>query len=179
MAHTRSESPGLALICTLIVMGVFCLDCSRKLVVVKTTRTPSGPVSQEQGLSDSVAGRHLRDGLILYRQDNHPAARREFEQTLVIDPQSWLAYYYLGLMNKNVEQFDSARRQFDLSLRYAPQDKRSRSLVYVAVGECWELQQDYGRARMKFLMAQNLHPQSAAAEAGLRRIEKMAALKSE
>lgn len=149
------------------------------MTVIKTTRAASDSVSKRQGLPDSAAGRHLRDGLILYRQNNHPAARQEFEQTLVIDPRSWLAYYYLGLMDKNVENFGSARRQFDLSLKYAPQDKRSRSLVYVAAGECWELQQDYGRARMKFLMAQNLHPQSVAAEAGLRRIEKVAALKSE
>lgn len=148
-------------------------------MVIKTNRVASGPALTEQGPNGSEAQRHLQDGLILYRQGNHRSARQEFEQTLVIDSQSWLAYYYLGLIDKNDENFESARRQFDLSLQYAPQDKRSRSLVYIAAGECWESQQDYGRARLKFLMAQNLHPQSAAAEAGLRRIEKVAALKSE
>lgn len=179
MALIRKNPPGLALICILIATGGLCLDCSRNLVVIKTNRVASSPALKEQGANSSKAERHLQDGLILYRQGNHRAARQEFEQTLTIDPQSWLAHYYLGLIDKNDENFESARRQFDLSLQYAPQDKRSRSLVYIATGECWELQLDYGRAKMKYLMARNLHPQSAAAEAGLRRIEKVAALKSE
>ncbi len=148
--------------------------CSQRIQLVKARRLdPPQEMDQRderEPHASSSYDRLIEDGLVLYRRADLKGARRLFERATAIDSTYWLGHYYLGLALTDAGEHAQARADLLSSLDYAPRDKRIRSLIYVALAECWESQGNMGQARLNFLTALNLDPASAPATQGLERV---------
>jgi Flp pilus assembly protein TadD len=111
--------------------------------------------------------------LILLRQGDLEAADRHFRQAADIDPMDWRSHYYLGLTLIKRERYAGAHQELNTSLSLAPGEKRIRCLIYLAIGECWEKQGNLGQAKLSYITALNLNPDSTPAADGLARVEKL------
>ncbi len=129
---------------------------------------PADQPTESRWDNDSDHG--LGDGLMLYRQGNLDAAQLFFEEVVAGNHVHWLAHYYLGLVHCKNKSYGQAIAQLHLSLDQAPRDNRSRALIYVALGECFERNGESGRAEQHYRTALNLHPQSSPAQDGLERL---------
>ena len=155
----------------------FLAGCGKQYKVVRTHQKTENREKAESFLdeksSDVSDDRYFNDGLILYRQGQNKRARIQFEKSINFYQKNWLAYYYLGLIMSKEGVYPKAILQFNQSLKYAPGEKRSRSLIYVAIGESWEYQGEYGKATQNYQMALNLYPESVAAKEGLNRVAEL------
>lgn len=151
--------------------------CTQRITVVKaglenreiqTSNRTSQPNS-----SDPTYDSCLSDGLILFRQGDYEGARRLFEHAININATGWQAHYYLGLTLNKEGKHSLARASFQASLAFAPNDKRTRSLIYIAMAEGWEKQGNLGQAKLNYITALNLCPESSSAVDGLERVERL------
>jgi tetratricopeptide (TPR) repeat protein len=153
--------------------------CSKEYTVVKAHEQAGGasvPATLPDGQSgDEGLSQDLKDGLILYRQGQNARAIDLFEKAIMADNTNWLGHYYLGLALTKETAYQGALRQFRASLKFAA-DNRSRSMVYVAMGETWEAQGELGRAKQNYHTALNLHPESSGAQSGLKRLAEVSQL---
>jgi pentatricopeptide repeat protein len=156
---------------------VIAVSCSHKMTVVKAKQEKLGGHNSghkiESGLSDPAYDSCLSDGLILFRQGDFEKARRLFEQAISANITGWQAHYYLGLVFDRKQEYALAQRILNSSLTYAPDDKRARSRIYLAMAESWEKQGKLGQAKLNYITALNLCPDSPPATAGLERIERL------
>ena len=113
----------------------------------------------------------LNEGLSLFRSGDFGLALEKFKMSLAIDSTNWLSCYYHGLSQVKLGVPSAAGRSLHRSLEYAPADKRLRSRIYTALGETREMQGEYQRAKLDYLTALNLNPESADAQEGIDRIE--------
>lgn len=120
---------------------------------------------------DSAASERLDNGIALYQHGDLDSARRVFEEVLAGSPSNWRAYYFLGLIHNRCERYGRAEAYLNRSLRYAPADKTRRSLIYIALAVSFEQRNDLSRAKLKYLTALNLNPQSPEAREALKRLE--------
>ena len=163
-----------------IIVIAACLylgGCGRDYTVVKAERrvTPQSDrtTPSNKSASQERSSRYVTDGLILYRQGNNVEARQCFHQALKADSASWLAHYCLALTLSKDENWERALDHLRTSLEFAPADKRTRSLIHLAMGQIRESQGSYGRARQHYRTALNLHPESSGAVEGLKRIAEL------
>lgn len=160
-----------------ILILSFLAVCGKQYTVVKTHQKTDAPDKVESFLdeksSDVADDRYFSDGLILFRQGQNQRARVQFQKSIDFYQNNWLAYYYLGLIMSKEGIYPKAISQFHQSLKYAPGEKRSRSLIYVAIGETWEYQGEYGKATQNYQMALNLYPESVTARDGLNRVAEL------
>lgn len=158
-------------ITTFLVLIVLVLaDCGKRMTVTKARLAERGaPATTVSPASE----RSFSDGLSLYRADKLEAAAKYFHQAVQADPAHWQAHYFLGLIYR--KQFDekAAVAALHQALTHAPRESRERSLIYLALGELWEQQGDLSRAKLSYHTALNLHPGSARAQSGLRRLEQL------
>ena len=144
--------------------------CAKQMTVTRARLAERG------GQSVSVlpeSGKSFSDGLSLYRADELDAAAEYFALAVEIDSTNWQAHYFLGLVY--LKQFDgtSAIAALHAALTHAPEASRERALIYLALGELWEQQGDYSRAKLGYHTALNLDPGSSRAQAGLKRLEQL------
>jgi len=160
-----------------ITACLFLGGCGRDYTVVKaefreTPRSGRDTTPEEWAFREQ-SSQYVTDGLILFRQGNNVKARQCFQQALETDSASWLAHYCLGLTLSKDESWDNALDHLRSSLEYAPADKRTRSLIHLAMGQIRESQGSYGRARQHYRTALNLHPESSGAVEGLKRLAEL------
>jgi tetratricopeptide (TPR) repeat protein len=163
-----------------IVVSMACLllgGCGRDYTVVKAQPKERHKLDRatppEELASREQSSQYVTDGLILFRQGDNVKARHCFQQALETDGASWLAHYCLGLVLSKDESWDTALDHLRASLEYAPADKRTRSLIHLAMGQVRESQGSYGQARQHYRTALNLHPESSGAAQGLKRIAEL------
>ena len=160
-----------------ILILFYLAGCGKQYKVVKThQKTGEGEIAEkfiDNNSSDVADDRYFHDGLILFRQGQNKRARIQFEKSIDYYQKNWLSYYYLGLIMNKEGIYPEAISQFHLSLKYAPGEKRSRSLIYVAIGESWEYQGEYGKATQNYQMALNLYPESVTAKEGLNQVAEL------
>jgi len=156
----------------LIVAG-----CSQRIAVVKArqdhleSQVPDrnkGSNSRNPAYDD-----YLNDGLVLFRQGDFDGARRLFGQAVSVNITGWQAHYYLGLALGKKQEHALARNSLNSSLTCAPNDKRTRSRIYLAMAQSWEKQGRLGQAELNYITALNLCPDSSPATAGLERVERL------
>jgi len=112
----------------------------------------------------------FQDGLILYRQDDLINAENKFSQFLEKQPNDWLALYYLGHCRSAAKDCAQALEHYNNSLNFAPNDKRSRAMIYLSVGVCQEQTNEIAKARQSYHMALQLNPSLTEARNGLERL---------
>ena len=120
--------------------------------------------------ADSVAGRHLEDGISFYRSGSYPAAVAHLDSAAQSDPTCWTAYYFLGLCRKELGDASAAQDNLLIALNQAPSDPRTRSHIYVALGEVALDLGNLSSARLNYVTAINLWPESASAQQALERL---------
>jgi tetratricopeptide (TPR) repeat protein len=151
--------------------------CSQKITVVKARQdkldSQTFSYKSQPNSSDPAYDGYLSDGLILFRQGEFEKARYFFEQAIGANITGWQAHYYLGLTLCKKQEHSLAQNSFNSSLTYAPNDKRTRSRIYLAMAESWEEQGNLGQAELNYITALNLFPDSSPATAGLKRIERL------
>jgi len=160
-----------------VLILFYLAGCGKQYTVVKTHQKTGDREKAESFLYeksfDVADDRYFNDGLILYRQGQNQRARIQFQKSIDFYHNNWLAYYYLGLIMSKDGIYSKAISQFHQSLKYAPGEKRSRALIYVAIGETWEYQGEYGKANQNYQMALNLYPESVTARDGLNRVAEL------
>jgi len=159
---------------TILAFIAIFVGCAQRITIIKARYKSSesmisDPKNQPYS-SRPTYDNYLNDGLILFRQGDSRGACRLFECAIDIDSINWRAYYYLGLTLSSEGEYDLARNSFNSSLAQAPNDKRTRSLIYLALAESWEKQGELGQAELNYITALNLYPNSSPATDGLRRI---------
>ena len=151
--------------------------CTQRMTVVKARQdkldSHISDSKNQPNMSDRAYDSYLSDGLILFRQGNFEGARRMFEQAINANITGWQAHYYLGLALNKKQEHSLAQNSFNSSLTYAPNDKRTRSRIYLAMAESWEKQGKLGQAKLNYITALNLFPDSSPATAGLERVEQL------
>lgn len=115
----------------------------------------------------------FQDGLILYRQGDLVHAETKFSQLLNNQPNDWLALYYLGHCRSAVNDCIHALEHYHASLNLAPNDKRSRAMIYLALGVCQEQTKKSAQARQSYHMALKLNPELTEARNGLERLSSL------
>lgn len=143
--------------------------CTQRVAIVKATPEKKSPPPGYT--ADPAADTLLKEGMMIFRQGEYERARRYFELALQKGTDDWQAYYYLGLIYSKRNSHAQAMDNFTASLAYAPYDKRTRSRIYVAMGQTWEKQGKFGQAKLNYITALNLYPKSEPAEDGLKRVE--------
>ena len=157
--------------CALIIVLMILTGCGRKMTTVK-----AGLVDQDSStvaLPTSLSEESFDNGLSLFRAGQDEAATRFFTQAIEADATNWKAHYYLGLVYKKRPAQTAAMASLHTALTHAPEHKKDRSLIYLALGELWEQQGDLSRAQLNFRTALNLHPGSTRAMAGLSRVKRL------
>ena len=151
--------------------------CTQRITVVKAglenSEIQTSDRKGQSNSSDPIYDSYLNDGLILFRQADYDGACRLFAQAIEISASGWQAHYYLGLALGKKGKHSLARGSFQASLAFAPDDKRTRSRIYVAMAEGWEKQGNLGQAKLNYITALNLCPESSSAIDGLERIERL------
>ncbi|HWR82307.1 MAG TPA: hypothetical protein VN285_03295 [Candidatus Deferrimicrobium sp.] len=104
------------------------------------------------------------------RQGELTSACRQFERAIEIESTGWQAHYYLGLVLGRQERYEESLESLHSGLAFAPQDKRVRSRIYLALAECWENQRKYRHAELNYITALNLDPDSSPAADGVARM---------
>ncbi len=158
-------------ICLFIITG-----CSRHFTVIRAQQKTGNPTVQNTNTSTTERSfeETMREGLILFRQGNMEASQLQFEKAIEQSPYNWRGYYYLGLVLTKKEQYAPASSRLFNSLDYAPEDKRERSLIYVAIAENYEAQGEFGKAELNYHTALNLNPNSQQARNGMLRLKRRA-----
>ena len=157
--------------CALIIVLMILIGCGRKMTTVK-----AGLVDQDSptaALPTSLSDECFDNGLSLFRAGQNEAATRFFAQAIEADSTNWKAHYYLGLVYKKRLTQTAAMASLHTALTHAPEYKKDRSLIYLALAELWEQQGDFSRAQLNFRTALNLYPGSTRALAGLSRVERL------
>lgn len=161
-----------ALLSLAIVTG-----CSQRMTVVKAKQdkldSQTFSYKSQPDSSHPAYDSYLSDGLILFRQGDFERATDLFEQAISINKTGWQAHYYMGLALSKKQKHALAQSSYNYSLTYAPNDKRTRSRIYLAMAESWEKQGNLGQAELNYMTALNLFPDSSPAMAGLERIQQL------
>ena len=161
----------LSLLMTCII--IMLISCGPSLTSVKTfpVVTSSKSVSADKNHKtdqDSL----LNNGLRFYHEGNYKAAAGVFHQAVKEFPADWRFYYYLGVTQYETKKYDSAVINLESSLNLAPDDRLTRSTIYLFLGESWERLEFPGRAMLNFHTALNLNPESEEARLALYRLNK-------
>ncbi len=143
--------------------------CSHGPEVVRAERRTSTTVGSSSG--DAGAARALGDGISLFRRGELRAAARHFERVKISEPYNWMGHYYLGLIALAQDRWEPAEVDLHRSLKWAPDEPRIRSRIYVALGEAAEGQGRAASAKLSYLTALNLWPDAASAQDALSRLE--------
>lgn len=158
---------GMAVIVVwLIILAVAC--GSHRADVVKAQYYQPAP--RQSMLPD--AQNHLNDGVSMFRAGRHESAADHLRKCLAVDSTVWSAHYYLGLVLLAQEQPEAATVELRSGLTLAPPDSRTRSRIYVALGQVEENLGHASQAKLNFLTALNLWPESGPARAGLERLSR-------
>ncbi|HOP05959.1 MAG TPA: tetratricopeptide repeat protein [candidate division Zixibacteria bacterium] len=159
----------------LILTGII-LSCGNHPDVIRTNHQPSQLATLAvDSLSDREADSDasLKEGLALFRTGNYERAQTLFEKSLEENYRNWKAHYYLGLTLRLRDMPDQALAALHHGLRLAPDDPRARSRIYVAIGEVSESTGAIGKARISFMTALQIWPESDSARDGLARLENL------
>lgn len=163
-----------ALLCVYVALQLMFLDgCSNRVTVVKAQLVEAPPAAETV---DSLRARQeeydarIRDGLILFRQEEFEAAAEQFREAVAIDNRSWQPYYFLGLVAMEQGQPHLALGLLEESLDCSPPEDRARSRVYLAIAEAFESLGQWDRAEVNYRTALNLYPGSSTARAALDRL---------
>lgn len=124
----------------------------------------------EQVIVDTSISIYFSQGFTLYQKEFYDSARIIFDIALSINNTDWRIYYYLGMIATRFQEYEKAEMYLQSGLTYSPDDKKKRSLIYVALGKNDEQQGSYEKAKQRFIMALNLNQYSKYAKQGLKRL---------
>jgi len=166
MSYLRIKQ-SLSVLPVALVIAIVCVSCGKRTEIIKTSMRPElSLVSKAQ----EDASRHLSDGVAFFRSGKCELARDHLVKSIGLAPSDWMAHYYLGLVEISLVMLPKAEGSLHKALSQAPKDNRTRSRIYVALGQLAQMNGQLGQARLDFQMALNLWPQSAAARLELDRL---------
>jgi len=95
-----------------------------------------------------------------YENQRYQLADSLFTDLLLVDESNWQTPYYLGLINLKKEQFLQSENHLFKALDLVDQLKENRALVYFTLGRLYECQQNLASAKLSYLTAYRLNPNS-------------------
>lgn len=146
-----------ALVAALLIAG-----CGHSPEVIRAAPRPQPAVSADD---------HLAEGVSLFRSGHLDRAEGHLSTALAHDPSNWTAHYYLGLVLAAADDLATASVELHQALDLAPSDGRTRSRIYYALGQVNEQLGRNGKARLAYLTALNLWPNSHSARTAMRRLD--------
>jgi len=149
--------------------------CGRKMTTTKARLVEPKQVENRSAAGDvSIESEEYFDnGLSLFRAGESKTAAEFFVRAIKADSSNWKAHYYLGLAYRKDGDLRAAVTSLHDALTYATTRHRDRSMIYLALGELFEEQEDFSRAQLSYRTALNLYPGSDRARAGLKRVEQL------
>jgi len=84
---------------------------------------------------DNESRQYFEQGIAAFEQDEIEIARERFQRALEANSTNAVAYQYLGFIAVEDEDPDAALRNFDLSRKFAPDD-RNRALAWYHLANC-------------------------------------------
>ncbi|MFQ5499872.1 MAG: tetratricopeptide repeat protein [Candidatus Zixiibacteriota bacterium] len=113
----------------------------------------------------------ITSGLDFYRAGALDSAAICFQRVSLHSPNRWRAEYLLGAIDVAGQLWQNALLHYQSALDMAHSaNVQDRSLIYVAIGRCYEQAGDRGRARQHYMSGLNLDPQSTSAAQSLKRL---------
>lgn len=161
----KQAPPVLVAVLFLLTIGS---SCGKRPEIIKATMRPQ---LSERQISKEAARDHLSDGVASFRAGESEVARECLLKSTSLVPSDWMARYYLGLVEMSLVMLPEAECSLHLALTNAPKENRTRSRIYVALGQLAEMTGRTGQAQLDFQMALNLWPKSAAARLELDRLK--------
>jgi len=161
--------------CTLVIVLLAAAGCNRRMTTTKARLVqpqPAADQSAPKALSPQ-SEECFDNGLSLFRAGRDEAAVDFFVRAVVADSSNWKAHYYLALVHKKHAAQRAALASLHAALTFAPDQRRDRSMIYLALGELFEQLEDFSRAQLSYRTALNLYPGSDRALAGLNRVEQL------
>ncbi len=165
----------LLLAAALLLTAALLFACTQRIVVVRKSRidqpaTNNAPVQpgNHRAFQDC-----LDEGLMLLRQEKYEGARFLLRQATNLNPESWQAYYYRGLVSSRCDQYARAHDLLDSALIYAPRDNRTRGRIYLLLAQTCEQRGRLGQAQLNYITALNLCPDSSPAATALKRLRQL------
>lgn len=158
-----------------ILFALLSLNCGKKPKIIKakyiTEKEYQILSGYRQESVNSSFNYVFSQGVTLFQKERYDSARTVFVNALAFNNRAWRVYYFLGLIATRTQEYRKAEINLLTSLKYVSDDRKARSLLYLALGENYEQQENYGKAEQHFITALNLNPGSTSAKQGLRRLE--------
>lgn len=102
----------------------------------------------------------FRQGLESYQNKQYQKAERLLSEYLETDPDHWQANYYLGLICIENLQYAKSEDYLFKALDLVDQSKDNRAQVYFTLGRLYECLQNLASAKLNYLTAYRLNPDS-------------------
>jgi len=160
----------------LLVLCLIVCGCSSNIPIIKAYPRPV-----ENRLYVNSAPPEIRAkfaaSLSLYYQGKLDSASISLVRLTAQQPDYWGSYYYLGLINKDIGQLETAIARFREATKLPVKEPALRSNIYLALGQCWELTGRFTDAKMHYRAAININPESVFARSSYNRVSQLIAQK--
>ncbi|MFH1687495.1 MAG: hypothetical protein ABIE70_08245 [bacterium] len=166
--HYLIDKQPLAALAAVAILILVTSVCGRRPEIIKTQLHSEVPY---RAAIEETASERLSDGVAYFRAGEYELARDHLVKASELTPSDWMAYYYLGLVEMSLLNLSAAESSLHQALTLVPNEIRTRSRIYVALGQLAEVMGRPGQAQLNYRMALNLWPQSAGARSGLDRLQ--------
>jgi len=105
-----------------------------------------------------------------HQEGDRKIAQRLLEDEASNSPANWQAQYSLGQLSAADGEYERAMNCYQAALTFAPDDKLQRSQIYLAIAGCWERLNEPSMAKLNYMTASRLNPDSDQARDALTRL---------
>lgn len=133
------------------LIGLFSGCSSGKQTIHATYVEPEATSQTDPALEPAKAA---------YENQRYRLADSLFTDLLKTDESNWQAHYYLGLICLRTEQYLPSENHLFQALDLVDRSNSNRALVYFALGRLYEYQQKEAQAKINYLTAYRLDPNS-------------------
>ena len=156
------------------------LGCSGGMDTVKARYLGQRPVADPVAVTAQKDSKpdepRLSQAKELYGRGSLDSCLTIVDRELSLNPDRWQAYYLKGMIQTERDEFEQSLETLRMALRHCPNTATDRSLVYVALGNCYERSGQTARAQQSFITAFNLDPLSEQARSGIERLKPLTSL---
>lgn len=104
---------------------------------------------------------HAEIGLMQYRAKNFPEAKKEIDIAIKLNPENYSSYYYLGKIQKDEKNIQSALKSFEKAQR----DPETKQKAIIEHGTCFMVVNRFDNASLDFQRAidldkENINPET-------------------
>lgn len=144
-------------------------SCGGGTKIIRGTQIEGAPLGPAKSIdmANSVRPNKAMDA---YDQGDFDTARRLLEEEASTSPAEWWVHYYLGLLSSRDGLYHRAMNCYQAALTFAPDDQLLRYRIYLALAECWERLNEPSMAKLNYITASQLNPESDEARAALERL---------